>query len=150
MQTELSCGQSCPRCRSDNRLVQAMRSSQNRRPIPLTKGPLMPTGASLHIGLNAVDPKNYSGWDGQLTACEFDANGGNASHGYWKIRNRAINVCPFTPVTAPRFQITTVTKSLITLTRHLCRSISTGTTGPLTRLTIISTIYTRSSHTKLH
>src|SRR5882724_970925 len=115
-----------------------------------TKGRLMPTGASLHIGLNAVDPKHYSGWDGQLTACEFDANDGNASHGYWKIRNRAINVCPFTPVTAPRFQITTVTKSLITLTRHLCRSISTGTTGPLTRLTIISTIYTRSSHTKLH
>ena len=34
----------------------------------------MPIGASLHIGLNAVDPKHYSGWDGQLTACEFDAN----------------------------------------------------------------------------
>ena len=34
----------------------------------------MPTGASLHIGLNAVDPQQYSGWDGQLTACEFDAN----------------------------------------------------------------------------
>ena len=34
----------------------------------------MPIGASLHIGLNAVDPKQYSGWDGQLTACEFDAN----------------------------------------------------------------------------
>lgn len=33
----------------------------------------MPTGTSLHIGLNAVDPKQYSGWDGQLTACEFDA-----------------------------------------------------------------------------
>ena len=34
----------------------------------------MSIGASLHIGLNAVDPKQYSGWDGQLTACEFDAN----------------------------------------------------------------------------
>ena len=34
----------------------------------------MSVGASLHIGLNAVDPKQYSGWDGQLTACEFDAN----------------------------------------------------------------------------
>src|SRR6187551_1280433 len=34
----------------------------------------MPIGASLHIGLNAVDRKQYSGWDGQLTACEFDAN----------------------------------------------------------------------------
>ncbi len=34
----------------------------------------MPIGKSLHIGLNAVDPKAYGGWDGQLTACEFDAN----------------------------------------------------------------------------
>ena len=29
---------------------------------------------SLHIGLNAVDPAHYSGWDGPLTACEFDAH----------------------------------------------------------------------------
>jgi hypothetical protein len=28
----------------------------------------------LHIGLNRVDPAHYDGWDGQLTACEFDAN----------------------------------------------------------------------------
>jgi hypothetical protein len=28
---------------------------------------------SLHIGLNAVSPKAYGGWDGQLAACEFDA-----------------------------------------------------------------------------
>jgi metacaspase-1 len=33
----------------------------------------MPTGLSLHIGLNAVDPKQYSGWSGVLGACEFDA-----------------------------------------------------------------------------
>src|ERR1700730_2379449 len=33
----------------------------------------MPLGTSLHIGLNAVDPKQYSGWAGPLTACEFDA-----------------------------------------------------------------------------
>jgi hypothetical protein len=31
-------------------------------------------GVSLHIGLNAVDPKHYSGWDGPLAACEFDAH----------------------------------------------------------------------------
>ena len=31
------------------------------------------TGVSLHIGLNAVDPGAYGGWDGQLNACEFDA-----------------------------------------------------------------------------
>ncbi len=29
---------------------------------------------SLHIGLNLVNPKHYAGWDGQLTACEFDAH----------------------------------------------------------------------------
>ena len=29
---------------------------------------------SLHIGLNAVDPADYSGWSGDLLACEFDAN----------------------------------------------------------------------------
>ena len=30
-------------------------------------------GISLHIGLNAVDPVHYGGWDGALQACEFDA-----------------------------------------------------------------------------
>jgi metacaspase-1 len=30
-------------------------------------------GLSLHIGLNAVDPAHYAGWEGQLAACEFDA-----------------------------------------------------------------------------
>ncbi len=29
---------------------------------------------SLHIGLNAVNPAAYGGWDGPLAACEFDAN----------------------------------------------------------------------------
>src|SRR3954469_21230797 len=28
---------------------------------------------SLHIGLNFVDPAGYDGWDGQLAACERDA-----------------------------------------------------------------------------
>lgn len=32
-----------------------------------------PTAMSLHIGLNAVSPKHYSGWSGELSACEFDA-----------------------------------------------------------------------------
>ena len=51
----------------------------------------MPIGASLHIGLNAVDPKQYSGWDGRLTACEFDANDMQAlakSQGFTKITKR--------------------------------------------------------------
>lgn len=34
----------------------------------------MARGMSLHVGLNQVDPAQYDGWDGQLTACEFDAN----------------------------------------------------------------------------
>jgi hypothetical protein len=29
---------------------------------------------SLHIGLNAVNAADYSGWSGELAACEFDAN----------------------------------------------------------------------------
>ncbi len=33
----------------------------------------MPKGISLHIGVNAVDPAHYSGWSGELAACEFDA-----------------------------------------------------------------------------
>ena len=34
----------------------------------------MKKGISLHIGLNYVDPKHYDGWDGELFACEADAN----------------------------------------------------------------------------
>ena len=33
----------------------------------------MAKGLALTIGLNAVDPAHYQGWDGQLTACEADA-----------------------------------------------------------------------------
>jgi hypothetical protein len=34
----------------------------------------MAKGISLHIGLNAVDPAHYRGWDGKLQACEQDAH----------------------------------------------------------------------------
>jgi hypothetical protein len=30
-------------------------------------------GLGIHIGLNSVDPAGYEGWDGQLNACEYDA-----------------------------------------------------------------------------
>jgi len=33
----------------------------------------MPKGLALTIGLNAVDPKHYAGWAGELSACEADA-----------------------------------------------------------------------------
>src|SRR4051812_45537980 len=32
-----------------------------------------PKGQALTIGVNSLDPKHYGGWDGKLTACEFDA-----------------------------------------------------------------------------
>ena len=33
----------------------------------------MPRGISMHLGLNAVDPRSYEGWGGELQACEADA-----------------------------------------------------------------------------
>ncbi len=33
----------------------------------------MATGLGIHIGLNHVDPAHYEGWDGELAACELDA-----------------------------------------------------------------------------
>lgn len=44
--------------------------------VPITPVPAVltvPKAWSLHIGLNAVDPVHYGGWDGVLSACEFDA-----------------------------------------------------------------------------
>jgi len=44
----------------------------------MAKKPAKPTGKakalSLHIGLNGVSGAAYGGWDGPLSACEFDAN----------------------------------------------------------------------------
>jgi hypothetical protein len=33
----------------------------------------MARGISVHVGVNKVDPAHYNGWDGELKACEFDA-----------------------------------------------------------------------------
>jgi transcriptional regulator of met regulon len=33
----------------------------------------MPAGRALTVGLNSVDPKHYTGWSGELNACEADA-----------------------------------------------------------------------------
>jgi metacaspase-1 len=33
----------------------------------------MTQAVSIHVGLNSVDPQQYSGWAGELNACEFDA-----------------------------------------------------------------------------
>jgi metacaspase-1 len=40
---------------------------------PSSKTPDRARAMSLHVGLNAVDPKAYEGWSGPLAACEFDA-----------------------------------------------------------------------------
>jgi hypothetical protein len=37
------------------------------------RGFLMPAGRALTVGLNSVDPKHYTGWSGELNACEADA-----------------------------------------------------------------------------
>ena len=47
-----------------------MKKKTSRSPATKTKTKAM----SLHIGLNAVNPTDYAGWSGPLSACEFDAN----------------------------------------------------------------------------
>ena len=46
----------------------------NRRPTKRVTKPAAHKGLSVHIGLNAVDPKHYAGWSGELFACENDAH----------------------------------------------------------------------------
>jgi hypothetical protein len=51
------------------------RPPQSKRSSTESKGSSSKArGASLHVGLNAVDPKHYEGWKGELVACEFDAH----------------------------------------------------------------------------
>jgi metacaspase-1 len=52
---------------------KARKSSVSKRAVA-TATAANPRGLSLHIGLNAVDPRHYAGWSGDLVACEFDAN----------------------------------------------------------------------------
>ena len=47
--------------------------ARRRAKLPTRPEAAKARGISLHIGLNAVDPAQYEGWDGALTACEFDA-----------------------------------------------------------------------------
>ena len=57
------------------RTTQAKRPT--RRPttkrVSKTARPPKRRALSVHIGLNAVDPKHYEGWSGELFACENDA-----------------------------------------------------------------------------
>jgi hypothetical protein len=47
--------------------------AHRRARLPTPPEAAVGRGRSLHIGLNAVDPAHYEGWDGPLSACEFDA-----------------------------------------------------------------------------
>ena len=47
--------------------------ARRRAKLPTRPEAAAARGISLHIGLNAVDPAHYEGWDGALAACEFDA-----------------------------------------------------------------------------
>ncbi len=51
----------------------AVLRAHRRAKLPTPPAAALAQGVSLHIGLNGVDPAQYEGWDGQLTACEFDA-----------------------------------------------------------------------------
>lgn len=47
--------------------------ARHRAVAPTPPEAAVAKGYSLHIGLNSVNPDDYEGWDGALTACEFDA-----------------------------------------------------------------------------
>ncbi|MEY8879299.1 MAG: caspase family protein [Leptothrix sp. (in: b-proteobacteria)] len=57
--------------------VKAVKTTRAAKPAQVTQpatGARAAVALSLHIGLNRVNPKQYSGWDGPLSACEFDAS----------------------------------------------------------------------------
>jgi metacaspase-1 len=53
---------------SEDRIMAT--TTVNTTSAPATR----PQARSLHLGLNGVSAVAYSGWDGPLSACEFDAN----------------------------------------------------------------------------
>ena len=52
----------------------ASKQDPKARPSGSSTTGAKPRALSLHLGLNAVSPSAYSGWSGDLAACEFDAN----------------------------------------------------------------------------
>jgi hypothetical protein len=53
--------------------AEATLRAHRRAKAPTPPEAAIARGFSLHVGLNAVDATHYEGWDGTLTACEFDA-----------------------------------------------------------------------------
>jgi hypothetical protein len=50
-------------------MATTSKADDKKKPAPAKR-----TALSLHLGLNGVSAHAYSGWDGPLAACEFDAN----------------------------------------------------------------------------
>src|SRR5438128_1860129 len=50
-----------------------MGTARKPGPTPAGRARVAARALSLHVGLNAVSAAHYSGWDGPLSACEYDA-----------------------------------------------------------------------------
>jgi hypothetical protein len=59
--------------RSSRVAKPAARRTAAKPPKRAATSSRQPIATAVHIGLNSVDPGHYSGWDGPLAACEFDA-----------------------------------------------------------------------------
>jgi len=60
--------------RAQSKRPRAGKPAASRKPAkPQKDAATKPTATSLHIGLNGVNPGDYSGWSGPLAACEADA-----------------------------------------------------------------------------
>jgi len=81
----------------------------------------MAKGVSIHIGLNAVDPEHYSGWDGALAGCENDARDMEALA-------KALEYEPRTIILTKDATVARVTEALTTA----AQSLSAGDTLLLT------------------
>lgn len=70
-------------------------------------------GYSLHIGLNKVNPVHYQGWDGELTACEFDAEDMNELAKANGFNNRKILLTKKATRNAVISELTKLSKKLV-------------------------------------
>lgn len=74
---------------------------------------MTPKGISLHIGLNKVNPAHYDGWDGELNACEADANDMNALALEQGFKSRKILLTKNATRNAVKKEITDAGKKLV-------------------------------------
>lgn len=72
----------------------------------------MPKALSLHIGLDAVDPSQYEGWDGRLMACEADARDMRAIAGKQKFTQSLFLLTTQASSTTVKFVLSDIAKLL--------------------------------------